>query len=158
MYDNENRDIYVGFLGLSFEEKVVSHLKKSYPDKKDLWQGMFSRVYDAYVSHVNAGNNPFSGPDDNATAVKIMQMTGDDARDVIKVLSAVSAIDKEKITLKHVGIFEKLTSAPGEAVKNALKPIVPFLIPLVGIAAVGAYYYFVEIPKSRMRAIARQKI
>jgi hypothetical protein len=158
MYPKTERDVFVGFLGLSWQEKVVSNLKKAYPEYGDKWKGIFSRVYDAYLPLVKAGNKPFAGPGDTVTAAKIGAITGDTATDIIRTLSAVAYIDNEKITLQHKGIFEKLTSAPGEAVKNALKPLVPFLIPVVGLAAIGAYFYFVDLKKAQYRALVRQKI
>lgn len=158
MYQKYERDIYVGVLGLSWQEKVVSHLSKSYPENKKLWKMIFNRVYDAYASLVNAGNPVYSGPGDKATAAKISAITTDTPDNIFKVLSAVSTVDKEKITLKHRGIFEKLTAAPGEAAANILKPLTPFLIPVVGLAAIAAYFYFIDLKKSQMRAIARQKI
>lgn len=159
---HEYRDVYVGFLGLSWQEKTISHLSKAYPENKSNWKATFNRVYDAYASLVNAGNPPFAGPGDTVTAAKISAITGDTPGDVIKTLSAVSSIDIEKITLQHVGFLTKLASAPakaaGTAVAAALKPLVPFLVPVIGIAAVGAYFYFIDLKKSQMRAIARQKI
>lgn len=156
---NEYSDVYVGVLGLSWKEKVVSNLSKAYPEKKKQWKGIFIRVYDAYASLVNAGSPIYTGTaSDTSLLNRISAITGDTAADISKTLSAVSSVDKEKITLKHVGLFEKITKAPGTAAANILKPLVPFLIPAVGLVSIGAYFYFVDLKKAQMRAIARQKI
>jgi hypothetical protein len=159
---SEYSDVYVGFLGLSWQEKVVSHLSKAYPENKNNWKKTFERVYDAYVPLVNVGNKHFAGPGDTVTAAKISAITGDTPADVIKTLSAVSSVDNEKITLKHIGILTKIATAPAEALaaalKAALKPFVPYIITAVALGTVGAYLYFIHLPKSQMRAITRQKI
>ncbi|MGB7569573.1 MAG: hypothetical protein WBM07_17045 [Chitinivibrionales bacterium] len=154
-------DAYIGIFGLSWQEKVVSHLKTSYPSNAQNWEATFDRVYDAYASIVQAGHAPFAGVNDTAIASQIAAMTEDNISDIIKVLSAVSSVDEEKITFKSTPFLTKIISAPaaaaGSAVSAALKPVVPYLVGIAALAIFGAVLYY-KTGQDRLRAIAQQKI
>lgn len=147
----------MGIFGLSWKEKVVSSLDKSYPANKGKWKAIFSRVYDAYVARVAAGARPFSGINDKATINEVQQATGDQAADIARVLSSIAAIDREKITQKHIGILTKIVQAPADAaaagVRSIFDPLVPYLIPISIVAVGGAYLYFYKSKKDVLEAL-----
>lgn len=147
----------LGILGFSWREKVISALNNSYPSNKGKWKAILNRVYDSYVARVAAGSASYGGINDTKTTKEIQAATGDQALDIARVLSAIAAIDREKITQKHIGILTKIVRAPADALsqgaRSLLDPLVPYLIPIAIVLIGGSYLYFYKSKKDVLEAL-----
>lgn len=151
----------LGIFGFSWQEKTIKSLDISYPSLKGKWKPIFNRVYDSYVARVAAGAKPYAGINDTKTINDLQAATGDDPQNIGRVLSAIAAIDREKITQKHIGVLTKLVNAPAEAAaagaRTLLDKMAPYLIPLGVVAVGGAYLYFYKSKKDVLEALTVKK-